>query len=375
MSRCVLADYSELAIASSESVELYSSSADIDSPLWTAAQVSQWAADRSPAAMMLESERAAAGTSIDRDDPKQCAQASLKQQVLADLAMHERDRAAAASLEVYYRIVGLGRQRQMLVEAMAVIDQLTSMAVEAESLGLSDEDPGDLRRQRLEAEDQLQQLDGGVEKLRLRLSQLTGRTIEASRRSILLSPLLMGDSIPLDEEAVAVAIAQRSDLRALHTLSQRLNAYTLPAVRDLLAAQQPGLGMVTQIARRLALPCLGGPDISGQDISLRRRQCHQLSEARAEQIEVDVRDALVDLSTARRRAHLAGQRAELADASAQKLRASIELGRAPAGSDLLIKLEKLAAQGDQVQRQTDEAVGWVKLRQAQGIASQSMPVQ
>jgi hypothetical protein len=339
------------------------------SPLWSADRVQQWAVDRSPAAQVLDSERAAAGTTIDRDDPKQCAQAHLKQQVLADFARHERNRAAADALEVYCRIVGLARQRQFLVEATAVIDRLIAMADEADLLDIGKEDPNDLRRNRLGVEDKILQLDSGVAKLRIQLAQLTGQSIDSASQAILITPMLIDSTVPLAEDAVAVALSRRADLRALQTLSQRLDANTLPAARDLLAAQNPGLGMVTKFATRMALPCLSGPDLSNNDLRLRRQQCYQLAEARSEQIEFEVRRGLVDLSSARGRGELAGLRSHLASQSIEQRSTAIELDRAPPGSDLLVTLEMLTAQGDQTQNQIDEAVAWIRLLEAQGIAS------
>jgi hypothetical protein len=128
--------------------------------------------------------------------------------------------------------------------------------------------------------------------------------------------------------------------------------------------------MVTQAARRLALPCLKGPEYNTQDLRVRRQQCHQLADARAEQIEWEVRNGLVDLSTARRRGELAQQRSQLAFASVEQRTISIELDRAVPGSDLLVNLEMLAAEGDRVQNQIDEGVAWVRLDQAQGIAAE-----
>ena len=346
---------------------------DVSSPLWSADQVAQWAVDHSPTARMLESERSAAATGIDRDDSKQCAQAGLKQSVLADLAQHERNRAAADVLEVYDRIVGLGRQRQLLVEAAAVIDRLIAMADQAELLGLSNEDPNDLRRKRLSTDDQILQVDSGVTKLRLRLAQLTGQSIEVTNQSILIDPLCVGQSIPAVDDAIAVALCQRSDLRALQTLTRCLNANTLPAGRELLAAQQPGLGLATQAVARLSLPCLSGPDLSTQDLRHRRHQCHELTQARADQIELEVRTGLVDLSTAQQRVHIADQRSQLASASIERRRASIDIDQAAPGSDLLVKLELLTARGEYVQHQIDEAVAMTRLRQAQGIAAEPMP--
>ena len=341
----------------------------VTSPLWTAAQVKQWAIDRSPAARMFDSERSASAAGIDRDDATQCAQAGMKQQVMLELAAHERNRAAADSLELYYRIIGLAEQRLILEEASVVIDRLTSLASEAESLGLSNQDPNELRRKRLTTEDQLARLDNGARKLRLRLAQLTGQPIDITDNAILLDrPPENRTDVSVDD-AIATALAERSDLRALRTIQQRLNTNTLPTARQLLAAQQPGLGMVSQTIRRVLLPCLSGPDTSHADLSIRRKQIQQLSEAREDEIEIEVRTAYVDLTTEHTRARLAEERTRLAELSVEKSRAAIELDQAVAGSDLLLKLEQLTAKGEFVQHQIDGAVASVRLRQAQGIAA------
>ena len=340
--------------------------AEPSNPLWTSEQVATWAAQTSPAAQLMESERAAAAATIDRDDPQQCARASLKQSVMADFAQHERCRASADALEAYFRIVGLSRQRQLAVEATSVVDRLIAMADQAVTLGLSSQDSGELLRKKLVTEDQIAQIDGGVEKLRLQLAQLTGRSVDLAGQAILISPLRGGDLIPPNEVAIATALEQRADLRALRTICRRLSAATLPTARELLSVQQPGLGLASQVTTQLLLPCFRGPDRSAGDLRLRRQQCHQVSQARADQIELEVRARLVDLSTARRRSALADQRVRSANSSIDKIRASIDLNQATPGADLLIKLESLAAEGDRLLREIDESVGWVRLEQAQG---------
>jgi len=369
----VTANAESSAIDASASGSLPLDSVGLVSPLWVAQQVQQWAAEHSPAARMLDSERLAAGKGIDRKNARQCAEASLKQQVMSHLAAHERNRAAADALEVYCRMVALTQQRLFLDEALVVTQRLIDLAEQAESLGRNDQDPRDVRRQRDRTLDQQLQLESGVEKLRMQLAQLTGQKREIAQQAILIDPLWLGGIIATEDEAIAVALGNRADLRAVQTISQRLNEQTLPATRGLLAAQQPGLGMSPTVIRRFLWSCISNADGNSQDLAVRRQQISSLVASRREQIEHDVRTAIIDLSTAQQRSQLAHQRYSLATASVERAQAAIDLDRAGPGSDLRARLESLSEQGTLLQHQTDEAVAWVRLRQSQGLAAKVLP--
>lgn len=335
---------------------------------WTAEQVSRTAAANSTSANLLDSERSAVLASISRDDPKQCAQAALLQNVQRNFVCYERSRSAAQALTLYYQLIHLESQQRLLDDADQTLSQLLRMADKADELGLKDGNQSALDKRRLQVHDQRAEADGGNAKLRIGLGELLGRPfhqmVDAEFVDAASDDIRQSFSV---DQWIAIALSDRCDIKAIETLCSSLNENSLPAARQLLGSLQPGLGLAIALAsRQPLLASLHSDDRAAAELCHRREQCARLLAARRAQVESQVRIAFIDHQTALSRLDIARQIAEIdLQQTAQSLKA-IELDQAKPGAELLAKLEHLQTQGQVLERQSARAVAYVKLLEAAG---------
>lgn len=341
--------------------------------VWTAAEVGRAAADHAPAARLLESERTASACGLDRDDPEACARAGLIQAIYGDLAAHQRNEAAADAMAAYWRAVAVRDQLELLAQADPLIDTLQALAEAAARLEIADGNRDQLDDQRLQLEDRL--IEGRYSLLRLRhqIAALTGSSNEQAETARLADPLRVPRMIDLDaERQIEIAFSNRGDLRALETLCRCMNGNSLPAARDLLGTFSPGLGVASAAAtaaRSSRLLTLHAPRPSIADLACRRAQCNELVAARREQVQAEVRDAVLQVEEAVARADVARRRAELADAVAQRALRATEVEQQPPGAGEQAQLVALERQAELIERQQRVAVALVELQRVQGIAA------
>ncbi len=342
---------------------------DVGEPIfWSADQVGSWAADHSPRAAMIETERNAIACGLNRRDARQCAQVGLIQATLAHVARHERNRSAADALETYFRAAGLQQQREQLLAAAITLDALVSQANRAAEVGLPGADPDQLLQQRLELQDQITQVKFGAQKLRLSLAWITGQQETESLAAELSDQPLGETGIGGGSDPIAIAMAHRHDLKAAETLCRCMSADSLPAAKSMLGVLQPGIGLASAAvspAALLGMICRKGK--AGSDLGCRRQQCRQLQTSIREQIRSEVLIAQIDLQEASERLKLASDRSQLAQLQLQRTEASIAIDEANVGADRLAKLRLLERQGEMTSRWIDHAVAEVRLREAQGI--------
>lgn len=334
---------------------------------WSAEEVRRWAAENAAAANLLETERAAAAAGARRHDQQACRRASLTRAVLGELALHQRNGAAADAMALYYRLVGIGMQREQLERADATFDTLIDLAEQAVALELPDGNVNPLRRRQLEIEDSLVQADYGARKLRRQLAGLTGRSEQHAATAVLTDSLASESALPETTDAVETAVAQRHDLKAIRELCRRTDAETLPAMRGLLSTLQPGLGLGPAAAAKAGLLLRHASRSSDLELAWRCRQCQRLLQTRIDQVRSEVEVARWDLEAAQRRTALAAEKSELAEQAAAEQAAAVELGEAGTGTDLRAELEEIEIEIERIERLVDRAVAEVRLREAQGL--------
>ncbi len=333
---------------------------------WTAEMVRVWAAEHADGARALNAESRSVGVAYDRDKDAQRQQACLTQQVLAHLAAHDRNRAAAEALSTYYQIVGIEQQLGTLRDAIEVVDTLTQLAEKAEQFELPDGDPQALRLQGLELAARQVDAEVGIAKLRLRLARLTGQPLEVANTVLLSDPIPPALSMLSLDDALADALAHRRDLRAIEAVCSCISTDTMPAVRSLMGVMQPGLGIGTAIATKSLLFGHGGEE--GKDVRARREQCRALAHTRRGQIEDEVRLAELEREGCYRRTELVAQRLTLARQSAREQAKAVELEQSPPGADLLAALESLTVRGELQKRWMEQAVSEVEHLKTRGAA-------
>jgi hypothetical protein len=339
---------------------------------WQAEDVAQWAAKHSPTANLLDAERNALGCGLDDKDEDERAQIGLIQAVSKELAIHSRQEAAADALDAYYQVVATGRQIEVLRQAVPGIQSLESLAEHAEQLGVPDGDIDKLADRRLDLEDRWFQADFGVQRLRNQLSALISHPATESATAVFQSPLPGAFGIALTPEThIAEALTHRHDLLAIETLCRCTTSRTLPAVRQLLGALVPGIGLP-------AISSGGGCGLLGmhkksddEDLASRRRQCQQMAAARRVQIEAEVRDALLQLREASERLTVANSRLTLKQEVVQRATRAIELEQASPGADQLAELEMLEQKALVVSQELAVARAIVLLNRTKGTTLQS----
>ncbi|QEG39459.1 hypothetical protein [Roseimaritima ulvae] len=334
--------------------------------VWTAEMVRVWAAQHADGARALAAESRSVGAAYDRDDDAQRKQACLTQLVLAHLAAHDRNRAAAEALSTYYRIVAIEQQLRTLRDASEVVDTLQQLAEKAEQFELPDGDPNALARQGLELAARVVDAEVGIRKLRLRLARLTCQPLAVANEALLSDQLPPAPALLSLDDAIADALAHRRDLQAIEAVCPRISSDTMPAVRSLMGVLQPGLGIGTAVATKALLFGHGGEE--GKDVCARRDQCRSLAQTRREQIQDEVRLAELELQACYQRTDLADQRLSLAKQAAREQAKAVELEQRPPGADLLAALESLTVRGELQGRWMEQAVAEVELLEARGAA-------
>ncbi len=324
------------------------------------------AASNSIAANLVDSEELAISASADRNDRRSCLQDAVSRSVNRKLACHERERSAAQALVLYFQLLGLLKQRELLEQATLIAERLLQMAKKADELELKDGDVFELDKQRLSLLDQQEEADLGILKLRLSLAELVDNPCTEDCLFVTSEgPIAQG----FDGDyaaALTTAYASRCDLQALDTLCRSLNEDTLPIVRQLLGSLQPGLGLSLLLATRKPLLALHSDDRSDAELCQRRKQCQQLRQTRQGQIETQVRIAIAERDSSLARLTIAEQRSHIDSEIVNQRKKAIELDQAIAGADLIAELEHLRARGRVIERETAVAVAKVRLQEAIG---------
>lgn len=338
---------------------------------WTDQQVAKWAYDHSPSARLLEAERAAVGKQLDCDDEEKRAMVGLIQAVSHELALHQRNEAAADALLAYYRIVSTKHQLEPLRESAPLLEALESLAQTAERLELEDGDPDLLADRRLQMEDKWFEVDFGIQRLQAQLGMLIGETSNAPREVHLISPLPTTSPWELDvEQLTNVAHHHRRDLAAIRALCRCLNEKSLPAARELMGSLVPGLGLdILGAPKGKLLGLCKGDD--AEDLACRKMQCQQMVKGREEQIAAQVEDAVLRLRTALARVDVAERRYRAQSAVAERKQSAMEFEQVPPGTGQAATLERYQRQSEWLLSQLEVAESVVALRRAVGIVLQS----
>lgn len=327
----------------------------IASMTYTYDDITRWASDHSPGANLIESESAAVTRRINTNDPEGCRAARLVQNVLRELALARRSDSVRQAAVTYHKLIAATNAVNMANDAIAVQDKLIAFATEAERLDLTDANPLKLRQTRLDLVDLKTEQSFGALKLRQELSRLTGRS-EAEVAAATMSDTLPDHAPSIGAgEAVATALIQRHDLRAIQILCRDLNRDTLDAGRLLMGTLHPGVGLSLATAATGILTCFQ-EDTSDNDLHARRCQCQRLQESLRAVIRNETLQAVLDVRSAGARLQLVDEQLQLAAERLDETRGRIRIDEATPGSDLVVELEIYQLRGDRLARQMDLAV-------------------
>ncbi|MEM6980064.1 MAG: hypothetical protein AAF539_10390 [Planctomycetota bacterium] len=320
-------------------------------------QVRDWAANYSPEAALLDSESRAVMCNVDPKDEESCCSARLIQSVLCELALGRRADDAFAAAKAYHQLIAATEGQRIAQQALATQMELVAMAETAASLDIRDGDVMKLNQDRIDLVQAELAQSFSIRKLRQELARVTGRD-ESEAAVARPIDFLPTTAEPIDTGvAVATALAQRHDLRAVANLCQRMNRCNLPAARQLLGAVSPGVGLslASLSGKKGLFGCLKD-DHSDDDLATRRRQCRDLHRSLSRTIRNQVLQAILDVRLAHKKTQLAFERLELAERRFDAASVKLRIEKAMPGTDVIAELELIQMQGEVVKTQLELAL-------------------
>ncbi len=334
-------------------MEVYGPIVEVQSgpAMYSLNQVMQWAYDRSPEAKLIESEVDAVMRGIDTKDPDACCSARLIRNVLREVALARRYDDATHAAVAYHKLLAATEAVELSRQAIAVHDKLIAMADEAERLEIPDGNPLKLRQTRLDLVELKTEQTFNTLKLRQELSRLTGRSEAEVATAVMTDVLPVQAPAIVAGEAVATAITQRRDLRAVQVLCRELRSCNVDAARLLMGIVSPGVGLSLAAASKGGLfQCLKD-DKSDDDLNARRRQCSQMRESLEVVIRNETLQAVLDVRSAGARLKLIDEQIQLASSRLDEIRGLLKLEEATPGSDFVVELELFELRGDRLAMQ------------------------
>ena len=307
-----------------------------------------------------------AGQGGGRRDPDAAAR-FLMADVVALRAVEERNRSAAAAMELYYRLAGAYFGRDQLDRSLEEVRRSIRNFRQAKATGLSV--PGDeekLQIQELELVDRKVQLDAAIGQLDDELCHLIGA--ERLDRQPLWPAAEMAvavSAIDLDA-AVAEGLRSRPDLAALCLLKQELSGQTLPAVRGALERLDPLLGGLSPSKHFFSASLRRTFDYV--ELLQRQSQLGQLLESQKGAAEEEIRGAAGDVERRLRQVGLAKDKLDRCQSELRRLREKREAkGTVQLSEISAAQLEVFRAESDAFQAVVEWKIAAVKLKQSQGL--------
>ncbi len=263
-------------------------------------------------ATLLDSQRQTALGRLGPLLPARVAAADLVDQMTALRAADERNRAAAAALELYYRSAETEMSLDWLEQGIDELQDALDNAARLQASGIeSDIDTAALRQQQLDLRVQANEASRARDEINGKLRLLLA--IHSADR-----PYIWPDADfsivpqPASEASlVSEGLASRADVAMLRLACERLDVASLPAVQALLAQHDPLLGggaIGTGVVGRL----LSG----GADMTTIHAQLSRLAADRQRQVAEEIATAAQSLETRQREVEL---RRQSRDAAAERL--------------------------------------------------------
>ena len=325
-----------------------------------AVEVQCLAAANAPIAKLYDAESEAVLANSNRRGQRTVATLS---RLMAYRAIDERNKAAAAALELFYSLAEAEANRDILQRSVEQIDRATANLEELKRSGLKmPDDQTALRRQKLDWIDRHIQLSSAIRKIQGQLQQLCGFEMDQTAPIWPEADLTVTVTPVEAEAAVLEGLANRADLGALQMLAGSPNADTLPAVRSGMQAFSPGLGASIAAKRLLS-------DRSADYGEARSRQS-QLAQAQVNaelNVTWEIREAVWNIETRLREIAVAVERQEVWRQRGAALEEKRESNGVTAFDLAAARLELHRAESELVHRVIAWKIARVKLKQAQGL--------
>ena len=283
--------------------------------------------------------------------------------LLAYRAVNERNKAAAAALELFYLLAEAEASRDILDRSVAEMDRAMEHLDQLKQSGLKmPQDQTALRRQKLDLLDRRVQSQQAMRQMQGQVQQLCNFDADETTPVWPEADLTVSVASIDVPTAIAEGLANRADVGALRMLNGSLDADTLSAARSGMQPLGPGLG-TSMVNKRL----FGGE--SGGDEELPTRQT-QLAEAQADTERTasrEISEAAYNVEAQLRGIAVAKQRQELWAQRVAAMEQKHEADGVTAFELSAARLELLRAEGDTVHRVIAWRIAQVKLKQAQGL--------
>jgi hypothetical protein len=308
-------------------------------------------------------------TRIDRQGCLAPADALLAD-LLAFRAVEERNKAAAAALELFYRLAEAQLQRDALSRSLQEIDNAITNYRQLRQRGLVlPTDDSALQRQRLDLLARQSQLNTSSRDADGQLCRLLAVPYHPLTP---LSPVadLSFSSVPVDvEAAVALGLTMRPDLNMLRTLCVHINADTLPAARSAMQSMGGLLGAVSSGSQRKL--CKLGDDMDlACEAQMRQWQVGMALGDQTRAAEEEIREASWEIESRLSQAVVAKGKWANLQQHLQGLHEKQKVAQATLFDVSAAQLQTLQAESDAVSALVAWKIAQVKLKKAQGALAQ-----
>jgi outer membrane protein TolC len=294
----------------------------------------------------------------------------MKESILFHAAQEIRNRNAGAALELYYHLAEAEAKSALVEKSAEILQDLSKMFQQMKSKGLRlPIDYETLTRQQIDLQIQRTQLQLAIDQLNGDLIRLLGLNGCAPDERLWPVADFMISSQPVDVEAAVIqGLAQRPELVLLREVEQKLNAQTLPAVRQLAGSFQALLGMMDQRPRSLLVALLLRR-LSGSrpELEIQRQQLQQHLAEQEKAVAQEIRQAARTLIAQQQLAALNRQKVQSWETGIRELEDRNRQGMASSTEVAMGKLDWLRARGDLVKEIMAWHIARGKLKQAQGV--------
>lgn len=325
------------------------------------------AARMAPIADLVEQEyRLADALAACQKGDAACALA-VQSRLLRLRVVEHRNTAAADALVSFYRLADVEGRAAKLDESIHLLDESMDRAERLHERGLlQNVDRSALRRRRLDLVSQRKSLDLARVQLNADLRARLGCDPGVAKTPYWPEISWAVKPMPVDEDtAVAVALAQRPDIRSVNLMRSDLNTSTLPVARSMLASKDAALG--TAQARSDWLGELKCSDGSCNEAGVRLAQLTRLARTMEVSVAAEVRSAVAEIEASTKDVLLAEQTVQSWQGRVSELRRTRGVADGTIFEVNEAEGELLAAQARLIQQITALRLARLKLRRVQGI--------
>jgi hypothetical protein len=319
-------------------------------------------------ANMLDEERQGVAKQTGQHSHNQAAE--LKQDILLQSAVEVRNRSSAAALELYFHLAEAEAKSDLLVSSLKTIGDAVERSKDLKKKGLKvPVDPDTLVRQQLDLKIDQARLEIAIAQLNAELKKAIG--VEGCTDDRLWPAGdfgVSGAAVDVDA-AVAEGLAKRPDLVLLREVNQKLNAQTLPVVRQFAQATSPLLGMAAKSQCVPLLACLLThlPCIGASELEVRRQQIREQLAERERAAAQEIRQAALTLGCQAQIVVLANQQTQSLQAKVQEMEDKSKQGLASFLEVSQAYLDWYRARSALVKEVMAWHIARVQLKKAQGI--------